>query len=302
MESVFKKIVFVFMSIFLAQTTPLLAIDITANAGISDAMENVVEHPVSKSIIEGAIKPALRQVVLAGRALGKYLTTSSPRKTQNPSSSRFPQAVSTPPPIITDNAPMYPGGCSRPLTYGRYVAEQLELLNKQYHYPPITNPDELEKIREAAQGINLLKTPPTPPSYFAKVKTCIPDYVKSTSLYAWIEKNPTLSKIIAGYVVAGYLYVRVIKRIQLNSLYKKFLSGTHAAQNGRFTDPTWVACQDILRNAGRGYKQHPDIHDAVDYMKDLNSSIIKNKWLDRIFLPHVVCANALKNEKIFWVL
>ena len=127
------------------------------------------------------------------------------------------------------------------------------------------------------------------------------DYMKSTWPVKKAMEYPTVSKSLLAYAAAGYVYLRVIKRLQLNNHYKKLLTGLHAAQNNRPTDASWTECLTILRNSGRGYPQNPTIDNAVDYMKDLTISNVENYYLDKCFCLPIFVAKASSSDKILWM-
>lgn len=125
--------------------------------------------------------------------------------------------------------------------------------------------------------------------------------LKNSNIGKWMTQNLTPSKVVLGYCAAGYAYIHILKRLQLTTLHRKFFSGINAAQNGRATDPTWVECQTILTNSGRGYGAAPTVQNAFDYINNLSASDIDNGWVDWIFGPHVLWSKALRNDKMLWL-
>lgn len=127
------------------------------------------------------------------------------------------------------------------------------------------------------------------------------DYMKNTWLGKLVIAHPKRAKLVLAYTAAGYAYIYIVKRIQLNTIHKKFFIGIDAAQNTRPNDPTWIECQNILRNSGRGYQANPTVQNAFDYINSLSSSDIDNGFVDWAFVAHVLLSRQLRNDKMLWI-
>ena len=123
------------------------------------------------------------------------------------------------------------------------------------------------------------------------------NYMKSTRLGKLAIANPKWTKVILAYAAAGYAYIHIVKRIQLNNKYRTFLTGIQAAQNNQTGNQTWVNCQAELRAAGF---PHATPIDAVNYIKDMKASGIDNGWAEWIVFPAHMAWSKF-NDKILWI-
>ncbi len=126
------------------------------------------------------------------------------------------------------------------------------------------------------------------------------NYMKSTRLGKLAIANPKISKVLLAYTAAGYAYIHIVKRLQLNNQYKKFLTGIQAAQNGQVGDQSWLDCQAELTT--KGFGQAPTILHALNYLKDLKASDINNGWAEWAVFPlHMIWSKGLANDKMLFV-
>ena len=305
MKQIFKRTLFIFMSILMAQschvqasataaaaaakvavdalkaTTPLIGEAAKASVPVAASLLRRCCQKVGTAAVTHIIKPAYilgrtTAVATAASATGYcgYLYAEKHGKIPTFAPSNTPTPTT---PKLTPSTP--------PASSGSGFSDGLK-----WWAPKIIDTEAGKKITEKAQDWG---------PWISSIVGL--DYMKSTSLGKLAIAHPKISKGILAYTAAGYAYIHIVKRIQLNAIHKKFFAGIDAIQNNRPTDPTWIECQTILRTSGRGYPAQPTAQNALDYMKDLKASDIDNEWLDRAFGAHVLYSKVLANDKILWV-
>jgi hypothetical protein len=281
MKQISKRILFIFMSIMMAQPCPVQASAAAAGPAIkiAPAAAGFLAR-CGQKVGAATMKHVVRPAFVLGRAFA--VTTAGAFGLYKGGELLLEKGNAIPAPAIPLPVPQVDAAQG-------FFGNLFNNWNWEINAPKI----------EAVAGKKIIEQSGSWGSFFSWLSGL--DYMKTTRLGTLARENPTLSKCIFAYAAAGYAYIHLVKRLQLNTIHKKFFAGIDAAQNNRPADQNWVECQTILRNSGRGYGAYPTVQNAFDYINTLRSSDIDNGWIDVVFGPQVVWSRALRNDKMLWV-
>ncbi len=292
MKRISKRILFIFMSMLLAQNCHLQAsttVAVAAGKAAVDALK------ATAPLIEEAAKAAAPVATGFFKKCGQKVGAATMKHVIRPAFV-LGRAIAL---TTGTGLGLYKGG--------ELLVEKIDLSeinSPQLHLPPVntqglfdglfrnwpngSTPDVGTEVVKKADSWGSWLSRNTGLDYGIDCIKSTPGYLKNSSLGKLATEHPTLSTMAAAWLVAGFVYEGYYKQRQLERLNTLMNKGIWDGSKQTTTHGTsWAECQAILTATGQYPNTTPD--NARVYIDRINNgdlSIKQNTWVAALFCLH----------------